>query len=315
MSELIDIIIPVFNREKTLPYAIQSILNQTYENWRLILVDDSSTDGSPKIIEAFEERDARIVSKINTEHPRSPAGSRASGLMMSKAKYIAFLDSDDEWEPEHLSTSIKLLEKHDLDFVSCDLYRHDNGKIISQSKLHNEVRLEENFPVAKKGDVYFPLDGFLLSAVKKRLSLSFHCSVYKRTVFDKLKIPLIRIGEDYIFTLRALCENLAFALLDKKHVKYRVHTDNISNVNKRKSRRSECVAFTKEAELYGTLIPLMVDKLPPEALKACKQKASTYYRYAAGATNSKRARKIFLYASLKMQPANIKSYINLLFSN
>ena len=90
----ISVIMPLYNAEKYLPEALQSVLNQTYKEFELICIDDCSTDRTRSIVEEFREKDARIKVLINEEHSGA-ALSRNKGIKMAEGEYIVFLDGDD----------------------------------------------------------------------------------------------------------------------------------------------------------------------------------------------------------------------------
>ena len=122
MNTLISVIIPTFNRASTLKKAIESVIKQTYSDWEVILVDNSSTDDTLEILEEFNN----INIKLLTVNNNGVIGySRNVGIEHSSGKYIAFLDSDDWWDCEKLSESVLLLESGNIDVV------YHNCQIIS----------------------------------------------------------------------------------------------------------------------------------------------------------------------------------------
>ena len=96
-EELVTIITAMYNSEKYIKNTIKSVLNQVYQNWEWIIIDDASIDNSLKIVQNFAEEDNRIkiIKKDNTT---GQASSRNLGLKKSRGKLIAFLDSDDIWD-------------------------------------------------------------------------------------------------------------------------------------------------------------------------------------------------------------------------
>ena len=105
----VAIIIPTYNRSALLTRALRTVDSQSIENLRIIVVDDGSTDATPDVMSRLCRQDARIVYQ-QTDHV-GVATARNVGLDLAKgAKYIGFLDSDDQWLPEHLKTSIAALE-------------------------------------------------------------------------------------------------------------------------------------------------------------------------------------------------------------
>jgi glycosyltransferase involved in cell wall biosynthesis len=106
----LSVVIPLYNKERHVARALQSVLNQTYGDLELIVVDDGSTDGSAEVVQTFRDPRIRLVHR---EHINSWGGhaARNVGIAESRADLIAFLDADDEWLPEHLATIRRLSER------------------------------------------------------------------------------------------------------------------------------------------------------------------------------------------------------------
>ncbi len=116
MNELVSIIVPTYNTEKFIRSTIDSVLNQTYTNWEMILVDDASTDKTVSVIEEFAQKDSRIkLFKL----PKNQGNGFARNAALEKAtgKYIAYLDADDLWFPEKLEKQILFLKTNNLHFT------------------------------------------------------------------------------------------------------------------------------------------------------------------------------------------------------
>ena len=108
---LVSIIMPSYNTASFIEETIQSVLNQTYTNWELIIVDDCSSDDSLSIIQKYARIDSRIR-YLRTDKPSgSPTLPRNMGIKEAKGRYIAFLDSDDIWLPNKLSDQFKSLRE------------------------------------------------------------------------------------------------------------------------------------------------------------------------------------------------------------
>jgi glycosyltransferase involved in cell wall biosynthesis len=118
-----SVIIPAYNREEELPKCIESVLNQTYTNFELIIVDNGSTDNTKELIRNYMKLDNRIK-YFWQENSGSPAGSRNTGIQKALGEWIAFLDSDDYWY------------KHKLDFVDKEIEENEN--IIAVSHYENK---------------------------------------------------------------------------------------------------------------------------------------------------------------------------------
>ncbi len=104
--KLISVVVPVYNVEKYIALTVQSVLDQTYPHFELLIIDDESPDGSVEICQQFNDSRIKIISQKN----RGLAGARNTGIRHAKGDYIAFLDGDDLWQPEKLARHIQHLE-------------------------------------------------------------------------------------------------------------------------------------------------------------------------------------------------------------
>ena len=108
-NDLVSVIIPVFNSPHTIDRAIKSVLNQTYDNIEILIINDASTDNTQKILEDIKVDNIRI---FNFSNNKGPSIARNFGIKKSKGKYIAFLDSDDEWLPDKISKQVDLINRY-----------------------------------------------------------------------------------------------------------------------------------------------------------------------------------------------------------
>ena len=115
MSALVSIITPSYNSSRFIKECVSSVLEQTYTNWELIIVDDASDDNSRELIGNIAERDNRIKFIFLTKNI-GVAGARNIALEMSEGRYIAFLDSDDIWKKDKLTTQIDFMQFHNISF-------------------------------------------------------------------------------------------------------------------------------------------------------------------------------------------------------
>ncbi|MFH4451961.1 glycosyltransferase family 2 protein [Vibrio owensii] len=117
---IVSIVMPAFNARKTIKKSIQSIINQTFKHWELIVVDDCSTDDTVDIVKRLEDERIRLYSTV--ANSGSPAQPRNIGLDKSNGKYIAFLDADDLWYEEKLDHQLKFMLENEISF-SCTGYK------------------------------------------------------------------------------------------------------------------------------------------------------------------------------------------------
>ena len=119
----VSIVVPTYNRAAFLERAIGSVLAQTARDWELAVVDDGSTDDTATLVDSFAAADARIR-RLPNEGRRGAAGARNTGIAATRAPLVAFLDSDDTWDPHHLAVTTSHLAAHpDVDLVGSDCRR------------------------------------------------------------------------------------------------------------------------------------------------------------------------------------------------
>lgn len=116
-EDLVSIIVPVYNAAKYIGKTIQSVKNQTYVNWELIVIDDGSTDNSLEVIENQIQDIKNKVKVLSIIKNKGVANARNVGLYKSKGKYIAYLDADDIWQKEKLETQINFMKQNQYDFT------------------------------------------------------------------------------------------------------------------------------------------------------------------------------------------------------
>lgn len=110
---LVSIIVPVFNAEKFLKETINSVLNQTYENWELLLVNDKSTDKSTDIIKSFKDKRIKL---IELKQNSGAAVARNTGIKAARGSFICFIDSDDLWKKTKIEKQVKFMKEKDSSF-------------------------------------------------------------------------------------------------------------------------------------------------------------------------------------------------------
>jgi len=169
MNSLVSIITPNYNAEKFIAETIESVINQTYTNWELIIVDDCSTDDSLAIINEFIKKEDRIK-LIKLSKNSGPAVARNNGIEVAKGEYMAFLDSDDRWFSNKLEVQLNFMQKHNYALTFTSYYsvneQKEKQKIIRAKKQITYKNLLTNnyigcltamYSVQQLGKVYMPL--------------------------------------------------------------------------------------------------------------------------------------------------------------
>lgn len=151
-EELVSIITPAYNAARFIAQTIESVQNQTYVNWEMIIVDDCSRDETVKQVQAFAKLDKRIC-LIEHKLNNGPAIARDTALKAAKGRYIAFLDSDDLWLPEKLAHQLNFMKKQDYAFTFTSYRRLSEnadacGRIIPVPLKLNYQQLLRNTAIA-----------------------------------------------------------------------------------------------------------------------------------------------------------------------
>ena len=138
----VDIILPIHNGEKYVEKAICSILSQSYKDWRLIVIDDVSTDNSVEIVKSFANVYPNKIRLICLEKNLRAAGARMVGINKSDGELIAFIDQDDVWKENKLEEQVKYLKKHpNIDVLYTDIdYIDLNGTNLDHLAVKDNKR-------------------------------------------------------------------------------------------------------------------------------------------------------------------------------
>jgi glycosyltransferase involved in cell wall biosynthesis len=126
MKRLVSIVIPAFNRGFVISAALESILNQTYQDWEALVVNDGSTDDTSEVVKGYMRKDSRIR-LIEQDRQRGAQAARNIGIRNALGMWIAFLDSDDRWLPHSLEARLKLTQEGLHHVVHSDCYIQSSG--------------------------------------------------------------------------------------------------------------------------------------------------------------------------------------------
>lgn len=124
---MISVVIPLYNKEKQIAYTLQSVFEQTFQDFEIVVVDDGSTDNSVEEVEKFDDSRIRLIHQTNA----GVSAARNRGIEETRGELIAFLDADDEWMPEYLATQYGLYQKYpECSVYACNYeFRDSEGKV------------------------------------------------------------------------------------------------------------------------------------------------------------------------------------------
>jgi len=191
---ILSIIIPIYNVEKYLSTTLDCVLNQTFRDFELILVNDGSTDSSSEICDQYAKNDSRI--KVIHKKNEGVSEARNIGVAEARGDYIGFVDSDDIIEPIMYELMLKAALDYDCEIVQCE---HDREN--TQSNIGYEIT-DENFTISTGKKVVE--DIFIKSGGRCTNILSLCSKIYKRKLFDGITFPYGKVYEDEARTYQVI---------------------------------------------------------------------------------------------------------------
>ena len=273
-----SIIMPVYNTGTKLKRSIESIINQTYDNWELIIIDDGSTDESLEILKKYSKQDKRI--KIFCQDNQGPGIARNNGIKKCSGDYIAFIDSDDYYELNFLElVNDKNLEKmQDVIFIG-DVKEYSNGKKFGGyifEKYENSSH-DELLRLQMMGTI--PWGGVL--------------KIVKSSIVKKCSYSNIKVGEELIYSINVIKKSKEIAFVNQALYHY-VHNENGQHTLGGFDPWYEVVNELKNYLLHQKEYDKYAKELNSLALKAL---SISLYRYSC-AYNIFSARK-YAYSTIK----------------
>ncbi len=207
-QNLVSIVLPTYNGEKYIRYSIESVLNQTYKNWELIIVNDFSNDNTFSIINEYAKTDERIKIINNNINKKLPA-SLNIGFTHATGDYYTWTSDDNLYKEEAIEKMVNSLCEKNIDIVYCDFYcLNSSGENTGQMNLNSKLYFVSGNPIGS-------------------------CFLYKKQVHEKLNgydESLFKI-EDYDFWIRA-STIFKYYFINEPLYFHRVHIDSLTNTNK-----------------------------------------------------------------------------------
>ncbi|MBX9987786.1 glycosyltransferase [Priestia aryabhattai] len=188
----ISIIVPIYNVQAYLERCIESLINQTYKNIEIILVNDGSTDNCKNICELYKQRDDRIV--VVHKENGGLSSARNAGIEIATGKYIAFVDSDD-WVSIHMYKILtNLIEKYQADVAECEYLRTDSllNSVNNDTSNNNVISVKNN------------VEALFLHFGNSKFQQVVWNKIYKRTLFKEIRFPVGKIHEDEFITYKII---------------------------------------------------------------------------------------------------------------
>ena len=190
--ELISVIVPVYNVEKYIRECLDSIVNQTYKNLQIILVDDGSTDNSGKICDEFAKKDSRIT--VVHQENQGAGAAKNTGLELIEGEYFSIIDSDDYIDLSMYEKMVSLMKQYDSDIVQCLFKQVYVNKIIMRQ-----------YSTLKKSCTVLTRQKYLQHFLSDWKFAIFATKIFKTSLLGGVRFPVGRKIDDEFFTYKLVC--------------------------------------------------------------------------------------------------------------
>lgn len=213
---LVSIIIPVYNVEEYLEQCLDSVINQTYNNLEIWLIDDGSKDSSGKICDKYKELDSRI--RVIHKENGGLSSARNAALDLMKGEYVYFLDSDDFISLDLIETYINFVRKYNVDVImgtSCEFY----GNIDINNHINRNSQPEK----------FSKTEALKLMLLDEKLYHSAAGPLFKSDLYTDIRFPIGMLYEDYAVTYYVILKCHSVLYIDDNRCYYRMRSGSIMN--------------------------------------------------------------------------------------
>ncbi len=240
----VSVIIPLYNGESYIARSIQSVLDQIYQDFEIVVVDDGSTDGGAEVVRSFNDERIRLVQQENA----GVAAARNRGIREAKGQWIAFLDADDEWKPEKLDRQMDCLEKHpDVKWAGCfyEIWKKSRQERVFQGlnpRYYSRENVVQDVFLLRKNSIPISTIGIIIK--KEELE--------KAGVFDET----LKVGEDRELWIRigVFCPEICF-LAEPLAIYHQENSSSLTGLSVSKDLLNISHIIKKYEALFSFLAP------------------------------------------------------------
>ncbi len=245
-SFLISVIVPVYNIKEYLERCVRSIMNQTYQNLEILLVDDGSTDGSGKLCEKLAKEDTRI--RVFHKENGGSSSARNLGIREARGEYLGFIDSDDYIEPDMYELLADGIVRYGLEMAQ-----------ISRDEVDEEGNRMPDVCIPPKEEWLITPQEMMNELLMHRGDASFCTRLTKKTLFDGLAFPEGKLNEDFYLLTHMLHKIDKLVVFPKQcyHVFYRIGSN-----SRKKDKNDFSRVFSDNVENADVVMNLVKDQYP-----------------------------------------------------
>lgn len=220
-SQLVSVIIPIYNVSPYIIEALDSVVHQTYKNLEIILIDDGSTDGSGQICDKYKQEDNRII--VIHQSNQGLSAARNTGLQIMTGEAVVFLDSDDAFHPSFVEMMMAARKENNADLVISKY-----TSIKTNKTMTNLQRNRGNAPTIEPGS--YDRIGALCALIENRINHSVWNKLYSSNLWKNIRFPIEPVYEDVGTTYRILDICNKVSVIDNSLYFYRRRKDSITGI-------------------------------------------------------------------------------------
>ncbi len=249
---LISVVVPVYKVEKYLNLCVDSILNQSYTNLEIILVDDGSPDNCPAICDAYAEKDPRI--KVIHKENGGLSDARNAGIEVATGKYLGFVDSDDYIAPDMYEKLYSIITENSCDMAICQ------AAVVQENEKATYEDSDEVYVFESNEALYQMIS-------KKLFTVNTWNKLYKRELFDKIRFPKGMLYEDLATTYKLILLSGKVAYSPMKKYAYLQRQGSIMNLTGYKVKTDkikiveEMLSRLKDQELQAGMLRYILNDI------------------------------------------------------
>lgn len=233
---MISVIVPVYNTERLLRQCVESILNQTYSDLEILLVDDGSTDASGEICDEYAAKDNRV--KVFHIENRGVASARNVGLKEATGEYVGFVDSDDWAEPDMYEVLLAEIERAKADIGACGMWYSFATKEEPAKNVCNQIFYGNEIPAA---------------LILNKLKVFVSNKLFKRSVWESVSFPEGHFYEDVFVLHRVLLKAQTLVSTSKVLYHYRQRSGSIVTVRSMNNLADYWAAYYDRYEILSQI--------------------------------------------------------------
>ena len=261
MDPLVSIIVPVYNVEKYICKCLDSLLNQNYSNFEVILIDDGSTDNSGKICDYYSKKHNNI--RVFHLDNKGVSNARNYGIEKAKGDFIQFVDSDDFVNKNYINDMIKLIDSEEIDMIICGINQvnYNQGESVSSN-----IIVSKNEGLYRKNNLKYVIEDLIESSYINYC----YSKLIRRNLLKENKIEFkknISLGEDTLFILDVLKNSRSIRVVSEAPYNYVIHSNQSLTYKYRKDKfdilnnlSNEIYKFCDEEQILNEKLTYILDK-------------------------------------------------------